>query len=252
MDRIRLLIDPPASGTWNMAVDEVLLHAAASGGNAVLRLYAWEVPTLSLGYFQSAADRAQHTASQNCPLVRRSSGGGAIVHDQELTYSLAIPQHGPHKPSAAELYNLVHESLVATLADFGLPSEMFRPAGQCAAGGKAGAPQPFLCFQRRSCGDIVSGNAKIVGSAQRRKQRAVLQHGSILLAQSAAAPELPGIWELSDIQLSREGLADRWLPFLAARLNCRFIRQELSDRESVAIRQIAAQRFAADQHLQRR
>ncbi len=253
MEDVRLVIDPPAAGDWNMAVDEVLLEAAARGDGAALRLYAWDVPTLSLGYFQQAADRAQHAASQSCPLVRRSSGGGAIVHDRELTYSLALPLCGPHKPSAAELYDLVHESLVATFAQFGLPAVMFRPAsGECAAGERAAAQPPFLCFQRRSCGDIVSGDAKIVGSAQRRKQRAVLQHGSILLAQSKAAPELPGIRELSDIQLSRQELTDRWLPVLAARLNCRFIRQELSDRESTAIRQIAAQRFAADQHLQRR
>src|SRR5687767_3136581 len=116
MEDVRLLIDLPASGAWNMAVDEVLLETAAAGGGAALRLYAWEAPTLSLGYFQAAADRTQHSASQECPLVRRSSGGGAIVHDQELTYSLALPQHGPHKPSAAELYDLVHESLVATFA----------------------------------------------------------------------------------------------------------------------------------------
>jgi lipoate-protein ligase A len=185
--------------------------------------------------------------------VRRSSGGGAIVHDRELTYSLAIPHRGLHQPSAAELYDLVHETLVATFAQLGLPAAMFRPAaGECAAGERADARLAFLCFQRRSCGDIVSGEAKIVGSAQRRKQRAVLQHGSILLARSAAAPELPGIQELAAIQMQREELADRWLPALAARLKCRFVRGELSNCETDSVRQIAAQRFTADQHLQRR
>jgi lipoyl(octanoyl) transferase len=253
MDCVRLLIDLPASGALNMAADEVLLESAAAGGGAVLRLYAWEEPTLSLGYFQAAADRVQHAASQNCPLVRRSSGGGAIVHDRELTYSLAMPHRGLHKPSAAELYDLVHESLVATFAQLGLPAVMFRPAdGSCAAGRRAGNAEPFLCFQRRSCGDIVSGEAKIVGSAQRRKQRAVLQHGSILLAQSAAAPELPGIQDLAAIQIQREELADRWLPALAARLDCRFIRGELTALEQQQVRQIAAERYGLEEHSHRR
>ena len=253
MDRVRLLTDPPASGAWNMAVDEVLLESAASGGAAALRLYAWEEPTLSLGYFQTAAQRTEHAASLSCPLVRRSSGGGAIIHDRELTYSLAMPHRRARSTSASELYDLVHESLVETFAQLGLTAGMFRPAdGGCAPAGRAGNAEPFLCFQRRSCGDIVSGEAKIVGSAQRRKQRAVLQHGSILLARSAAAPELPGIRELAGVPLQRDDLADRWLPALAARLNCRFIRGELTALEQRQVRQIAAERYGSEEHSHRR
>src|SRR5882724_9809402 len=92
MEHLRLIIDPPAHGAWNMAVDEALLESAAVDGIATLRLYQWSEPTLSLGYFQPAADRQTHPASRECPLVRRASGGGAILHDRELTYSLAIPE----------------------------------------------------------------------------------------------------------------------------------------------------------------
>src|SRR5688500_9559950 len=91
MSALRVITDPPASGAWNMAVDEALLESAATGSVATLRFYEWHEPTLSLGYFQPAADREQHAASRACPLVRRASGGGAIVHDRELTYSLAWP-----------------------------------------------------------------------------------------------------------------------------------------------------------------
>src|SRR5687767_13677741 len=90
MPTLRLLIDPPASGAWNMAVDEALL-ASAAAGVATLRFYTWSQPTLSLGYFQHAHQRDAHAASRSCPLVRRASGGGAILHDRELTYSLAVP-----------------------------------------------------------------------------------------------------------------------------------------------------------------
>ena len=74
-----------------MAVDEVLLDAAAVREQLSLRFYGWSEPTLSLGYFQRVADRKQHIASRECPLVRRLSGGGAILHDDELTYSFATP-----------------------------------------------------------------------------------------------------------------------------------------------------------------
>ena len=74
-----------------MAVDEVLLEAAAADGQCTLRFYRWEEPTLSLGYFQTYADRWQHEPSRDAAVVRRTSGGGAILHDAELTYSFAVP-----------------------------------------------------------------------------------------------------------------------------------------------------------------
>ena len=74
-----------------MGVDEALLMDAVENGVATLRFYQWSEPTLSLGYFQRYADREQHTASRNCAVVRRQTGGGAILHDRELTYSLALP-----------------------------------------------------------------------------------------------------------------------------------------------------------------
>src|SRR6185295_18138238 len=101
---MRLLIDPPGGGAWNMAVDEALLETAATTGQATLRFYQWQEPTLSLGYFQSVADRQQHAASLDCPVVRRASGGGAILPDRELTYSVALPQ--PVASSA--LYDACH------------------------------------------------------------------------------------------------------------------------------------------------
>jgi len=91
----RLIVDRPAPGAWNMAVDEALLDAAVEQGVAALRFYQWSEPTLSLGYFQRHADRDSHAASHDCTLVRRQSGGGAILHDRELTYSLTLRQGPP-------------------------------------------------------------------------------------------------------------------------------------------------------------
>lgn len=202
----RLLIDPPASGAWNMAVDEALLEEAASEGRCTMRFYRWEEPTLSLGYFQEYADRWGHTASCRCPVVRRSSGGGAILHDCELTYSLAIPERHPLAAGRLQTYHAVHETLIDTLASWGIRATVFVESASRAAPDQ----KPFLCFQRRSPGDVLVGDAKIAGSAQRRCRGAVLQHGSVLLARSIAAPELEGLKELSGNRLLADTLIEAW------------------------------------------
>src|SRR3954469_25809962 len=118
MHEIRLLFDPPAPGAWNMGVDEALLETAADCGEGTLRFYQWSEPTLSLGYFQSAEDRRQHAASRSCPLIRRASGGGAILHDRELTYSIALPQPIARSPDSSLLYELCHIALIEALDEF--------------------------------------------------------------------------------------------------------------------------------------
>src|SRR5688500_7762020 len=112
--------DPPARGSWNMALDEALLHRAAEGAPAVLRFYEWQEPTLSLGYFQRYADWVCHSASAGCAVVRRATGGGAILHDRELTYSCVLPPGHSLGRHAADLYNAIHDSIVAVLAEHGL------------------------------------------------------------------------------------------------------------------------------------
>jgi lipoate-protein ligase A len=216
----RLLLDPPAAGPWNMAVDEALLETAASLGRATLRFYAWEKPTLSLGYFQAARERQLHAASATCPFVRRPSGGGAIIHDRELTYSIALPLEDVRSDPASRLYDACHETLVTSLSELGVAAATYRApgSGRPSPGGQASTVQPFLCFQRRCCGDVVSEGFKVAGSAQRRRRRAVLQHGSILLARSERAPELPGILEIAGRALFPAELIDRWTPRLAERL----------------------------------
>ncbi len=220
----QLLIDPPQSGAWNMGVDEALLELAASAGIATLRFYQWSEPTLSLGYFQSWQDRAQHPASRKAALVRRSSGGGAILHDRELTYSIALPATHPFSQEPQRLYGITHEVIVSVLRRSLAANgrlELF------CEGNSQSLQEPFLCFQRRSPGDIVylestSGNFaethKIVGSAQRRRFGAVLQHGSILLKRSPATPELPGLEDLCGTSPGPDALARELLEELPNRL----------------------------------
>jgi lipoate-protein ligase A len=207
----RLIIEPPAAGAWNMALDEALLESAQNEGIASLRFYSWSEPTLSLGYFQTYGDRRLHAVSIPCAVVRRASGGGAILHDRELTYSIALPCSHPLAVRAEKLYRAVHESLLETLAELGVSSTLFGNVGRSMS-------KPFLCFQRREPGDLVAGEFKIAGSAQRRWRGAVLQHGSVLLGQSEFAPELPGIAELFTGEVNIGTLRTRWLAPLTSRL----------------------------------
>lgn len=239
----RLLIDSPADGSWNMAVDQALVESAAQSGEMVLRFYQWAEPTLSLGYFQPRAAGAERPLIRQMAVVRRASGGGAILHDRELTYSLAVPvdfcfAQGAGTSDAASLYRAAHESLIEALAELGITAALCtnpRPFAAQAA--------RFLCFERRCDGDVLLQGTKIAGSAQRRYRRAVLQHGSVLLAASTAAPELAGIAELASVAISPDRLIRHWLPHLAARLGVAWSRSELTANELARADQLQLGRY---------
>ena len=209
-----------------MAVDEALLLDAAEHNTATLRFYGWSEPTLSLGYFQRYADRMQHAASLTAAIVRRQTGGGAILHDRELTYNLTLPSSHPLTKQNEKLYRIVHEVFVEILSPpIHLPNSVC-PLQIRGEGSKIRpTDERFLCFQRQSPGDVVfiTANAakndatlsqipaslpvvKILGSAQRRYRGALLQHGSLLLERSPAAPELKGWRDLADPTVAIDAL----------------------------------------------
>ena len=194
--------DPPMDGEMNMQVDNDLLHSLTPASPVTLRLYRWSQPTLSLGRFQQEDAIFPDWKVAQGARVRRRTGGGAILHDQEWTYSLAIP-NSPHlglqgiglKGHSEEIYRAVHLAVVSGLRELGwdaaLSEECSCPLAEDNAGEEA-----FLCFLRRSPVDVVVGTDKILGSAQRRANTGLLQHGSFLLRRSELAPELPGILDL--------------------------------------------------------
>ncbi len=223
-----------------MAVDEVLWRWSAATGRCCWRFYRWEEPTLSLGYFQSYDERARHAASLACPVVRRPSGGGAIVHDKELTYSLAIPATHPLAVRRSPLYRAVHQTLIEALAELGVAALLCGPPNEVQP-----AEQPFLCFQRRAAGDVLLGQAKIAGSAQRRDRGAVLQHGSILLAQSEAAPELAGLDRLACVAIEEDRLIHTWLDRLSRRLGVHWSQEPLDDRERLEAQRVMLAKYGS-------
>ncbi|MEY4188354.1 MAG: Octanoyltransferase LipM [Planctomycetota bacterium] len=200
-----VLIDRlPMDGAFNMALDEALLELAAEREYSVVRIYRWSEPTVSLGCFQARTSPVPHRF-QSLPTVRRLSGGGAILHDQELTYSVVLPARHAARHNPSGLYAAIHRALIVLLGDCGAAAALradhdLRQAALREAASAAPpepATEPFLCFLRGDPNDVVHvSGTKIIGSAQRRRRGVILQHGSILLRTSALATDLPGIQDL--------------------------------------------------------
>ena len=173
--RWRLLATPPLDGAENMALDEVLLRRAASTGEAVFRVYAWSSPTLSLGRNQPARDEydPRALAEHRVGVVRRLTGGRAVLHDREVTYSVTAPE--ALGGTLREAYLRINEVLVHGLRFLGVDASIAVPAG------RAPLPSTAPCFEEPTEGEIVAGGRKLAGSAQYREGGAILQHGSILV-----------------------------------------------------------------------
>ena len=173
----RLLNTDHADGSTNMAIDEAILWAVAEGeSRPTLRFYGWEPPCLSIGYSQSMEDDVDVDKYREAGIdfVRRATGGRSILHADELTYSVVAPQTEPRVAGGViESYRRLSAGLVAGLRSLGLAAAQVETAndkGESAA-----------CFDAPSSYEITVGGRKLVGSAQVRKKRVVLQHGSLPL-----------------------------------------------------------------------
>jgi lipoate-protein ligase A len=178
--RLLVFLDPPLDGPTNMARDEHLLHAEDIAPGAV-RIYAWDPPTLSLGYFQQYDELAKlPTAARGLAVVRRLTGGGAILHDREVTYSVVLDDSvSMARKSPAELYRVAHACWRDAIAVDGRQSEL-APDEFPLPSPRTG---PFFCFEKPGRTDLIVGGQKLLGSAQRRVPGKVMQHGSLILGK---------------------------------------------------------------------
>jgi len=161
----RLLFDGPASPARNMAIDEALLREVRG---PVLRVYEWDIPAVSLGYFQPAA-----LAPAGRDFIRRYTGGGLVDHAHDVTYTIVLPRAHPWMElSAPDSYCRVHLGVQAALTACGIVSEL-TPAAQ--------AVESDACFQKAVRFDLVATGQKLSGAAQRRSREGMLHQGSILL-----------------------------------------------------------------------
>ncbi|MGV8040515.1 MAG: biotin/lipoate A/B protein ligase family protein [Thermoanaerobaculaceae bacterium] len=177
--RWRLIVDGALRGALNMAVDEALVEAVDRGDSPpVLRLYRWEPACLSLGFAQPyAVADAAFCAANGVDLVRRPTGGRAVLHHLEQTYCvLARLDDGPFSTDLQAAYQGICRALVAGLLRLGAPAGM---AG-APAGGLIKPTAAIPCFIGPASGEVVANGRKLIGSAMRRHNRSILQHGSLL------------------------------------------------------------------------
>ncbi|MEM1224534.1 MAG: lipoate--protein ligase family protein [Planctomycetota bacterium] len=237
------------SAAENMATDQALLQSVARDRKPTLRFYQWKQPTLSLGYFQRRCDADPLLPPSDdgdaVSVVRRSTGGGAIWHHHELTYSLTLPTDFAEMGARPDLYKLVHESIRRILEDRNINAQPFYEMGRSGArpAAKPG-DESFLCFQRRTGEDLIVAGYKVLGSAQRRTRGSILQHGSLLLSASPHARALPGLAELTGSPVDAGALAEELTQCIAERLRVEFRAGELSQREQEDVEQIVNERFA--------
>ena len=258
MDSWRLILDSPHDGPYNMAVDEALLEQTAAGRSLpTLRLYAWDPPTLSLGFAQPAAD-ADRAALQRLGwgLVRRPTGGRAILHTDELTYSITAPESHPlMRGGVLESYRRLSLGLLAGLRLLGIDV-------RADSGGRArGAGNP-VCFEIPSQYEISAGWRKLIGSAQARRLGGVLQHGALplrgdlarilqVLAGVDTTPErirrrAATLAELLGRDIAWQEAADAVARGFAETFDIEFVRQALSEEEKTRADELARGKYGTD------
>ncbi len=183
-----------------MAIDRALAASVQAGAAPALRFYYWEPPCLSFGRNQVAAGLydAAAAAARGIDIVRRPTGGRAVLHDRELTYCVAVPVGLLGSPR--QTYAAINRALVAGLRRLGVAARVVEGVGSDASSGDfdpetLAQPRPPAaaalgtapCFDTPAPGEVVVAGRKLVGSAQRREGRVLLQHGSLLLEGDQSA-----------------------------------------------------------------
>ena len=251
MEQGRLIINNPLDGPSNMAIDEAMLTAVGQTQSLpTVRFYRWSGPTISLGHFQRFAEVEQLAQRfKSLPIVRRITGGGAILHDAELTYSLILPVKHPlaENRGPQSLYLAVHRALITVLSHLGLSAQLregSRPESQ--------QKGPFFCFERANPSDVMVADKKIAGSAQRRTLKALLQHGSLMLDNPLGQP---GPTTLAEHKPSEPPdahlLAKAWAKELARTLGLNLAEGSLSETE-VSLAETLQAKYASAEWTKRR
>ena len=176
----RLINSGEQDGAWNMALDEALLHSVDRGESSpILRLYRWQPATVTLGYFQQGSDvvNLDSCSEFGYSVVRRITGGRAVLHDQEVTYAVISPEQNETFPGGvAQNYHVIAEVLQATFNEFGLQTKISSGRKERAL---TDGVQRSSCFTAPALSELVLNGQKMTGSAQKRLSTAFLQHGSI-------------------------------------------------------------------------
>jgi len=236
---LRLLDDGDGAPAFNMALDEALLRGDSP---ATLRLYGWQPHAVSLGYFQRLRDFADVAATT--PIVRRTTGGGAIHHGDELTWALVVD--AALLPAELDAgYALLHDAVAAALATVGVAVHRLPTGAPPAA-----RPHARWCFAEPGRHDLVAADGrKLCGSAQRRIRTArgarVLQHGSIVFARPSLTPFVASVADATDAALAAPQLRRALAAELAQALGLRLAPGSATAREAALALALERERYGA-------
>lgn len=174
----------PQTGAYNMALDEALLDWHSAGEMPpVIRFYEWSPATLSIGYFQHVQKdiNLENVKKNQLGFVRRPTGGRAVLHDQELTYSVIVSESYPNMPqTVTEAYRVISEGILLGFQKLGLEAYFSVPETREQLDDLK-KPKSAVCFDAPSWYELVVEGKKVAGSAQTRQKGVILQHGAILL-----------------------------------------------------------------------
>ena len=261
----RLIQNGTLSAALNMALDETLWHSVRTGQSPpVLRLYRWQPAAVSLGYGQKGADivNLQACSSLGFDVVRRITGGRAVLHDNEVTYAVVSQEHTElFSGGVLACYKTIAEILKQTLESFGLPVEL-APGQPRAIKGKH--PSESACFTAVSHYELICQGCKIAGSSQKRGNGTFLQHGSIpldldldILHRVLTPEHRVGKFSGIDVYGRRVGWVNRWaseritidraeeslINAFGKSLNIEFISDSFTPSEWQRARELAAEKY---------
>lgn len=268
----RLLITPPAAGAWNMAVDEAILEGVIAGTSPpTLRLYAWNPPCISLGYAQPLADvDMEAVTARGWEVVRRPTGGRAILHTDELTYSVIAPADEPRLTGdILQSYQRISGALMRALQALSVPATHthFKKDERT-----ANNTQP-VCFEVPGKYEITMDGKKLIGSAQARRKNGVLQHGTLplfgdltritqaLVFDSEEARQTAGerlltlattVENALDHKVSWQEAADAFVQGFSQQLNLHFTEGSLNNSESEMIVELSNIKYSNKEWLSHR
>jgi|TARA_B110000196_G_scaffold318777_1_gene334944 lipoate-protein ligase A len=173
----RVLVDEPLSGQVNMARDHALLSALGKN-EASLRIYGWKNPTISFGRNERVRGHYDKklASDEGVEFVRRPTGGKAVYHDRELTYSVVLPS--ARRWGIRSIYREINCAFLESLVSLGVPASVAHHSHRSPHVSNSG-----FCFQGYAAGEVIVDGKKLVGSAQVREKGSILQHGSLLIAQ---------------------------------------------------------------------
>lgn len=209
---LTLMLDAPAPGATNMARDIALLEACAREDIAgAVRLYSFSPPCVSIGRLQAMSDvDIERCARDGVTIVRRPSGGRAVLHDQEVTYAVVCRASDPHFGGGVlESCARIHAAVAIGLRALGVETTAQSRPHDVRAHARALAASAD-CFARPAAHELLDASGrKLVGSAQARRGSAFLQHGSVLLEPSRAATYLRAATEAHSCSVGVRGLLSR-------------------------------------------